>query len=400
MSDTLKNEFAGKIYPVWYWNFIVRSIVGIIGGILVSIFLTFTVGAENFWWCLTYFIPGFLLFTWKDNDETVPEAHAAMITFLGRRYRRYRGEGDYPWTGKLFFLGRSTTVKDEGTDKDGYIKIEPFQIKIWNRNDDKSTRIVAQARNNANVATTLTLSIKLWDPMLWLNNEDPVLSLAERARESFRSAIRFFTDSDCAGLKNRLGRLMEGAKLLACIMPKENANNRPFSILHDDGGRMLADMVPYGTSEANLGTAIADYRTQAERRGAHEEVQQIKKDGDDLVVEEFEVEEALVELAHALGSEITDAAVGDLQLSEPVQEASNKASAEIEQREGELKNAATFAQSAAKIGDSVKQHGELAAGIAAGANGNKQVKTVVTGKGSDPFTKAAATYASLNESGD
>lgn len=424
-------EFYGYTISPEYWNFWVWPVVSISAGFIVALaafpFLWIVMSfSEALYWSLGFWFLATIVVGFPDGKETVPPATSAMITFMGNRKRYYRLEGVYLWTGKIFLLDRSRIKKDEGTDEDGFILMEPFQIKIWNNSTEKGkTRIVAQAKNNASVSSTLTLSCQHYDPMKWINNEDPVLALADRSREGFRGAIRQFTDSDCASLKNRLGYLMEGGSLIAIALPANYDKARVHSIITDRSGQLLIEKLKpvNGRPEddlkkkdnetdeqfkARLKIVVKEckeeYVKTVEDRAAKEQREACYREGSTTLdirdIEEYSVEKALSSLADALGTKITDAAVGDLQLSESVQKTANEASSEVEQREAQLKSAEAIKDSAKKLGKARRKHGELALAIAAGADNNPNVKVAVVGGETDSLSRAAATHATLNNKGE
>lgn len=394
----IEANFVGRTIDVWTWNFMVRPAASLTAGLVIALILSILFGFSLMFfifWTLAAIGIGY-----PDGKESVPVGGGAMVTLLGRRLDLYRTEGDYSWTGKIIFLDRSRVVKDEGTTDEGFILLKPFQVRIWNNSDDvRNVRISAQARNNATVTSTLTLSILLRNPRLWIENEDPVLALADRARESFRGAIRNFTDSDCLGLKNRLGQMVEGCTIITTFLPSSWKEGRPYSILRDRGGRMMTMTLSAGATDADISTAKASFSHEAEADGDTKQLTSCRGTGaakEPLFIEAITVEKSIAAIVTDLGIEVMDAAIADLQSSKAVRDASDAASSEVEQRDAQTKSAATIADAAKKYGRAVRDEGQLAVALAAGADKIPGVKVIITGD-SDPLTRAAATLGSLSK---
>lgn len=419
-SSSLNENFKGILIDARVWNFVLWPGASLVTGLVLAIVLELLLpGSTSLTSLLLIWLIASAFIFWPDGKETVPAGHVAMLTFFGRRLRIYRTEGDYYWKGKVLFLDRSRVVKGEGTtgrlndegdvigdsSTAGFIRITPFQVQVWNSSKEPNViRIKAQASNNASIVTTLTLSLQLYDPYLWIQYEDPLLALADRAREAFRGAVRYFTDSDCSSLKHRLGKLVEGFILIAAFVPKSYKKDRPHSIIQNRSGQIIAKTfdpkTPPGEEEIR--------QLQEEVKGSGDEeavrancgIEEGEYQASDIRVEQISVEKSVETLISDLGANITDAAVGDVQLSERVQEAGDEASSEIEQRVAQTTSAATQNKASKIIGEAVKRDGELAATIAAGLDNVPGVKVaVIGGNTADKLSRAAATHATLNNKG-
>lgn len=436
-SSKLNTRFRGYLIDARIWNFVIWPSVSIVAGAVLALVIETLLPGEMSWlsYSSVWLIASTFVF-WPDGKETVPAGHVAMLTFFGRRMRVYRTEGDYYWKGNVLFLDRSRVVKGEGTtgklDKDtgesignredaGFIRITPFQVKVWNSSAERNIiTIKAPASNNASIFTTLTLTGQLYDPYLWVQFEDPLLALADRTREAFRGAIRHFTDSDCSDLKQRLGLLVEGYTLLGGFVRKNFKEGRPNSIIRSESGRVMVEMIaPKGHPERPSAAKIKKMRrTLAEqvwkRSDVHalrsalgldsneeEKDKDVRPDYDEAraleLLQDISVEKSVDAITDDLGFTIIDGAVGDVQLSQLVQEAGDRASSEIEQRIAQTTSAATQKKAAEFIGDAAKLHGELAVAIAAGGDRVPGVKVaVIGGDNKDKLSRAAATHATLS----
>lgn len=393
-----KEEGRVGIYlNVFQWNIFVRTSVGIVGGFLVTfalLLLDALIGSEvmNFWITMAAFFIGFLFFVQSEpDDEVVPEAHGAMITFWSHRFRVYRREGTYSWTGKFIGIKHSTTIHTEGTDKNGFIKLKPFPISIWNQLDQKGrVQLEINTRDSSTITATLTLIGQLNDPYLWLDSADPVTDLAEQTRTAFRTAAGFFTGVDCALIKNVLITLMGGNHVQTVFLPKNIDGYPKGSVIRNHAGSPML-----GTDQEESKDHFAD---QALKEGDEDMLKACLSDkagGEGkLFVERLSVEDAFTDVMERLGYRLIKAAVGNIDLSVEVTIEANKAASEVFQRAGQIASAKATAEGIEIFGKAAEGQSELVTAIVASKD-YKNVKVVVTGSGNNKLKDAAATHASL-----
>ncbi len=398
-NKLLENEEdrIGIYLNVFQWNLFVRPLAGIAGGFLVTfalLLLDALMGSEvmNLWISMAAFFIGFLFFIQSEpNDEVVPEAHGAMITFWGHRFRIYRKEGTYSWTGKFIGIKHSTTIHTEGTDKNGFIKLKPFPISIWNQLDQKGkVQLEINTRDSSTITATLTLIGQLNDPYLWLDSADPVTDLAEQTRTAFRTATGFFTGVDCALIKNVLVTLMGGDHVQTVFLPKNIDGYQKGSVLRNHAGSPIL-----GTNQEESKDHFAQ---RALEEGDEEMLKACLSDKTGgkgkLFVERLSVEDAFIDVMKRLGFRLIKAAVGNIDLSSEVTVEANKAASEVFQRAGQIASAKATAEGLEIFGKAAAGQSELVTAIVASKD-YKNVKVVVTGSGNNKLKDAAATHATL-----
>lgn len=342
----------------------------------------------------------------QETPEKVPEAHAAIFTFLGARWRFYRTEGEYNWTGKRVFLGRSKKVSEPGTDTNGFVYLGEIPIRIWNAADEKNkASIVCVARDSSAITTTLTIVLELVDPYDWVDTQDALGDVAERARSALRTSISFFVGTDVAGVKSVLGLLMAERTIVTAFLQKTVGTNIIHSLLEDKTGAhqyVIVGQERDGTPILGETVDQAKQRFLIEVAGKRAEFDDdmwqaaVDKNGA-IIASDRSVSEALTEVANAVGADLLRASIGNIALSEKVTEEANQAASEVFQRSSQLASAETMRLVRKKLRptktDLDNPHYQDATMVAA-AQDNPNVRVVhVTGSG-DRFSKAAAVHAS------
>lgn len=451
VSDTFNwlKKSVGKMFKKkrkgWYFgpigfNLVFRPIASIIGGSFISTLFWLSLEATKrfgmiavnpldltLWSLLTLALVIWIIMPDNDTPEKVPEAHAAMVTFLGARWRLYRTEGEYSWTGKSLFLGRSMKISEPGTNDKGFIYLGEIPIRIWNAadaNGQDKVNIVSVARDTSAVTTTLTIVLELDDPKLWLDSQDALGDVAERARSAFRTAISFFVGTDVTGVKSVLGLLMAEKTIVTAFLQRTIGTNIVHSLLEDrsgvhqylivgqdkngkeiidemideDNGRFLADTINNAkqrfladikSREAEFDKEMWDAALDANQNG--------------IVAADRSVSEALTEVAKAVGADFLRASVGNISLSAEVTKEANKAASEVFQRDAQMASAKTVKE-ARKILSPSKEELEnnpyfQDAAMVAAAQDNPNISVVhVTGSG-DRLTRAAAVHANQSKKG-
>lgn len=413
--------------PVWF-NLFFRPVASMSAGIVIATILwlplaimtSFDLLGQNpidfkIWILLSLSIAALIALD-DEEIENIPEAHAALLTFLGGRLRIfnrgvYRIEGSYHWTGKRLFLGRSKKVSLPGTDENGFVYLGEIPIRIWNsaEGDDKVT-ITSVARNSNSVKVTLTIVLKLFDPYLWVDSQDALGDVAERARAAFRTAIAFFVSTDVSGVKSLLGQLMGEQTIVTSFLQKNVEMNAIHSLLEDRAG--VHQYVIVGEDKDGqpiLGETINEAKQRFisglnSRRSEFDNqmwVAASDKDGN-IIATERSVAEALNEVANAVGADFIRASVGNITLSKQEEDAANEAASEVFQRDSQLKSADTIKEARDRLKpdqDDLDNPYFQDAAMVAAAQDNPNISVVhVTGSG-DKMSRAAAVHATQMKKG-
>jgi hypothetical protein len=398
---------VGEYLNVFQWNIIVRPVVSLTAGTIVAAVFKFAdwyieTNVMNIWIFAGVALGMAVFFAQSENeDEVVPEAYGAMLTFWGVRFKVYRKEGRYSWTGKLIGFGKSQTFHSEGTDKNGFIKLLPFPISIWNQKDQKGkVQLKSSASDTSDVNTTLTLTIQLLDPYIWINSTDPALDLSEQARTAFRAAISFFTGVDCILVKSVFANLMVGLPILSVFLPKTIDGYPKGSMLRDKGGVSMYMVIKKGSDETSVKEEFANLIRSDADRIMLAECNLNPSSVDDFHIAKRTVETAFADVLDRLGAHLVKAAVGNISLSEEVTREANKAASETFQRASQIASAKTFVE----VGNIMQGVNELGLSdfdkAIAAAQDNPNIRVVATSGGDDSLKGAAATLAALTNGGN
>ena len=335
----------------------------------------------------------------ETEPEIVPPATAAVITFMGARLRFYRTEGKYSWTGKFFLLGRSTKVSLPGTDENGFIYLGDIPIRIWNNavSDPKDAELVISsvARDSSTIYATLTIVLCLFDPKLWLDSQDPITDVAERARAAFRTSVSFFVGTDVTGVKSIIGRLMSGKTVLTAFIQQTIGNNIVRSILQNKGGVHQYRVVSDDETEEEGTVAFLQSIISNTHHFESEMLEAVKDRAGSYVIESREVDETLEEVANASGASYVRASIGDISLSPVVESAANMASSEVFQRAAQEQSAAAIEAARKKLiptKEEASKPGFQEAMAIAAAQDNPNIQVIFV-PGADSLTRAAVAGA-------
>ncbi len=397
-----EGKFIGWRISAFQWNVIVRPILSVLAGLAIACTLFIIdalVGSD----ILDFTIVSLLtmlfasVFAVSDGTETVPSAHAAMLTFFGKRIRVYRMEGNYWWTGEKLFLGRYKPAPGASVqvpaivDSSGFINLGDVPVSIWDRKDRKDVVLMELvASDSTTIQATLVVELRVLNPWEWTQNEDPILAIAERARSAFRTAASFFTAEDNAAVKSVLGTLMSGHTLISSFLNKVVGSDPRKTIIRDMAGVAMYAIVRQPVSDRHIEETKGVFRERLVKDADRSMLESIKN-GSEYSIETRSVEDALEEVVEGVGATLIRASVGTLILPGEITAAANKAASETRQREGQVASARAFA-AAKKIMDEAKTSGdEVAAAIAAAAD-NPNIKVIFV-PGADPLTRAAVAAA-------
>lgn len=394
-------ERVGIYFNVFEWNFFARPILSLLAGLFMSLILLLSdsfleldiIDGQIFFGivaCMTLFFAQA-----DETDLRVPAAHAAMLTLWGMRFRLYLKEGDYSWSGQSLGFGRSNAVRTEGTDDNGFINIEPFPINIWNKSDERGKlQLESHAKNSSKVFTTLTVIMVITDPMLWINSNDPALDFSDKARDALRTAIGYFTDIDCAVIKNIFWKMMIGESVLTTFLPRDIIDYAKWSIIRSNGGTPLYTTFPSDADSAEVEKITNDFLILLNEQADPKMLEACSKDGK-VKLEIKTIESIFSDVYLRLGVVLKSASVGIIELSDVVTTEANKAASEGFQRSAQTASANATAEGVRILDQATKGVSDLVTGIIASKDYDG-VKVVVTGGGNNKLKDAAATHAVLS----
>lgn len=329
----------------------------------------------------------------EDEKVVTPAGKVAILTFWGYRYRIFLNEGVYPWTGKSLGIHRSMEVRSEGVTPEGFVNVKDFPMSIWNLASDKKLRLECLASDNASeVFTTLTLLVRILDPIKWVNSEDPALDLADKAREALRGIIAFFTAIDNTKMKLVYWEMMRGKTIITIFTPKDTNDYIKGSVIRSAGGAPMYEVV-----NDDLDVAKAAFETKVFADADQEMLQGCLVNGK-LKIETRSVATIFTDVMDRLGVTVDSATIGNIDVSPIVTEAANKAASETAQRSAQIASAKTD-RDAALLRKEARDKGvtEFELGVSTAAD-NDNIKVVVTSGGSNNKLKdAAATHAALSQ---
>lgn len=412
------------------WNIIVRPALSLIAGALVTFaiwlpiqFLVWIdfIFKDNFltWWMLGLITLGigYYIFTGEEDSEGNPISEqvpdtmfGALLTFFGGVLvipgigEVYRLTGTYSWTGKKVFLGRTTKVVKNWTDGNGFVQLGPVPIQIWNNSDQPGVTLLSNiAKNQARVFGTLTLVLRHLQPRKGLDSGDPTLDVADRARQAYRELCDAFTDTDIPTLHRVMGPVLRGQVIFTSFIPSNVGEYKAGSMIRDDLGLAMYRLVAPGEDEAE---AQRDFLSSLASRANPDMLKRITKkvtlsDGTkttELRITRFHVSDSLERVIEDIGSSLPRATFGDVDLSDPVKNAAEQASAETNERASQLASAETNRLARQKLMPSAEELTnpeayQLATVLQAAADSKNQSIKVVLVPGNNRLASAAVAGA-------
>jgi len=347
---------------------------------LLDFWMSFALALALSWW-----------FGQNESEvEHVPAAHAAMITFMGKRLNWYRTEGDYVWTGKKIFFGRSTRVVEPGTDKDGFVFLGDIQIVIWNQGSDKDNALLSViGRDDSVVYANLLIVLEILNPMKWLNSHNPLLDIAERTRSALRTAAEFLIGKDSPGLKHVLRNLIQGETLVTSFLQKRVDIYDKGSVVRNIAGTPL-----FALTDKSKGIDIPVAETAFIGKLIHVDTASkkvIMSPAGGVLIEHCSIDESLREVIEAAGAMLCRVSIGDMTNNKEVADAANKAASEVLQRAAQIASAETTKDARKILTPTATQAaapGYEMATILAAAQDNPRIK-VVFAPGADSLSRAA-----------
>lgn len=339
------------------------------------------------------------------ETETVPVSYAAVMTFWGMPFRIYRTNGDYKWRGRWLLLDRTRVKSPPFTDEAGYIFLDVAPIPIWNSSKEKDKIILSSiAKDGSTIYTNLLLNVRLFDPIRWVQTQEPLLMVAERARAGFRTAISFFTGRDNSVVKSVLRKLMVGEEILTCFLQKTVEQYKAGSMIKDHAGVAVYVRVnDYKGDEKETARQKAEKGLQKLIDDSLSEDMKnavLGKDGQPFV-ESRSVEETMEDVLISVGAIITDASVGDISFSKEVEEEANKASGEEFQAIARRDSAVSTAEAQTILARAqAEEPADDLSRVVAAAQDNPDSVNIVYVPGGDTLTKAAAVVTAQNKGKD
>ena len=294
----------------------------------------------NIWFAAAFVVAAAYTFGQRESETLkVPETAALPLTFIGSSTFFGRGllltEGVFAWWGsRLLFAPWDLTgrkgIEDFvvkamiGGAERWFFSTIAMPLKIWNSGHEKGVeRISVNSKNGVELDVTLTLDIIFRTIGAALASGNLVLTIAERARTTLRTAAGFFTALDIAVVKDLLQKLVMGETIVTCFLTKEVRNFTPGSIVRDLGGepqlkvvvrKIKDDGTLESQDEAVERTAI-EFNYFLKKNGISEKMAEaIKDEGGNIIVEERRVTDPLAPILARVGAQLLSAAVGIVKL--------------------------------------------------------------------------------------
>ncbi len=361
-----------------------------------------------------------LTFSFSKRDPeplSVPENYIAPLTWFGWLFRIYLIEGVYPWTGRNLgfrrWVGRYSEASGEIVNKDGFLYGDhAVPISIWNHAQDKGkTLLLANTRVGSEVRATLTIPLRIFDPHLWIRNQDALLAVAERSRSAFRNAVAFFAAIDNALAKSILGTLLGGKTIVTCFLNEQIGDQLKGSIIQDTGGSPQYMIVERREDETNT-KAIERTKQEFEKHiltpGVcdQEQLTAARESDGSIRPTLRQVAESLNRVLHSVGAVLyDDATIGLFELPKALSDAAAIEEAQPKQAAAMLDSAKAAKRAAdemrpteADIGDSTYRD-RIARAAATDPDNKGHYKVVEVLGGAGKLSEAAAVHASLQKKG-
>lgn len=344
------------------WNVFFRPVLSFIGSLLVvsTIWLVIAVISSyaniinpiNFGLYMMMVAFGFLYFVRPENEtEVVPETKfGALATWIGMPLPLVRTTGDYQWTGKRLGFGRSRKISKDltATDANGFIILGTIPFQVWKsaeaRNESGRSVINVPAKNRAEVKGSLTINFRLKKPRLWLDAENPELTLGDQARQEYQEMMRDINDTDVPAIQPVMKPFLTGTPIITSFIPDSVNGHKPGAIIRDRLGIPLFTIPEEGETEA---AAVERFRKQLLKEGDTSMLQMIrsgakKKGTPQLRI--LRVSNPITKVLEGLGAEYQEISFSDIEMSDPVKTAAAQASSESDQRTSQLASARTQAE--------------------------------------------------------
>lgn len=429
-----EKERVGWYISVLKFRFIILPAISLAAGVLLALLIgvsisliSWLVGSDftgNVWMYLGIVVLGFAL-TFKSSGKTftVPNEHVAVLTLFGQRLDWYLEEGEYNEFGEASIFGRSTEVKNGFTtdashpNGPGFVNMGIIPFQIWNNRKDKLQRLENISQNNATVFATLLLEVKVFYPRLVLSAGDPLLSLAERARTAFRTAISFFIDRDNASVKSLLVKLMIGKTIVTSFVNhKDGAHFNQGAMIRSRDGTALQLEVASNNSIGDLSKKEAEADYQKRVKKAKKDFRKEKlphadetmlaalptKEGE-IVVKDKSVEDSLEEVLNSVGTYLHNASISNVEYSAQVKQEADHASSENFKHKSMQDSARAQADAEELLDERRKSSGvevdEFDKVIIAAQDNPGSVKIIHTSGNAGEISKAASIIASKDDTG-
>lgn len=346
--------------------------------------------------------------------EKVPEARMwAVVTFRGLPLRIVRLTGDYGWQGTAIGLGRTTKAvglkksedgkvirEGEFVDANGFVRAGIIQFEVWDKADSKAanTIINAPAKNRADIKTSLTLIMRVKNPLPLLAAEDPEQDIGDRARQEFRELTGWFVDTDLSALQEGAGEVLMGATLITCFLPNSLPGYKKGGMIRDTGDQVMFEIIPKG-EEHRTQEIIKTFKERIEENAQPDMKVEVTKNGE-IRVRQVRVKKPISDLLHELGIVLERVTIGDVIFAPDVSAAANQASAQTDQHATQLASARTnkaARQELLPTEDELKSPGWKDAMYLAAAQDpdmQKNTRLVIT-PGGNPYVQAAVAGASV-----
>ena len=323
--------------------------------------------------------------------------HVGIVTWLGNRIPIFLDEGEHPWLPFWLGFGISKTplfkTKNKIPDanvagpEQGLVYVGKDIIELWDTKQNKNPQLENVTRGGSSVFATFLIAIQVLDPLRYAKTTDPIMQIAEQARAGLRKAFSYFRDIDVTSLKSVIATLTIGDKTLVAFTSKPIDHFGEGSVVRDKALNLFA-----GKKGAK------GYESQKQlRKRIRKNKHNLFEDGSYKVVE-LDLSEKLKPTIQSCGAQLLAVAVGNITLTKGVSEASQEAEAASGPR-----RVATLALADAQVearkrltqkpGEEVDDMTRVIALMQSGVEGAQ----IVLVPGSEEFSKAAATHATLSK---
>lgn len=419
----LKVERAEKVgiyLSTLMTNFILRPVLSLLAasvvcGILFG--LDTYLGSDLLpWWAasiLAVLLAGFFALN-DDKPVKIPAAHVGIMTFLGLRGDVYLEEGDHYWFGSKIGFGISDSGLPNRKDfpnesEKGFVFIGDRVISIWpNLGESDKVKLHNVSGDGSSNDATLTVTFKTYWPLAWANSDDPILDIAERSRSGLRTIAAFLPGFDNVKMQSVFSGLMGGGTLITALTNKREDIFDRGSVIQDGSGRHIFEMVKFVPNQSK------EERVHAVEEAKRRVAEKIMTDGDETMrklvldasgnprVQVFSLnkeddihaentDKHLVPVLTDCGCHLERATIGEIRISQEVQDQANKAAGEAFQRRGQRMNAEAMRENTKTMREQLaKAGGEAALAAALAADGKGSFIHV---SGGDSLARAAVAGA-------
>ncbi|MCA9362749.1 hypothetical protein KC851_00290 [Candidatus Kaiserbacteria bacterium] len=415
----LTDERAGWYFNALSWNLVVRPLASLTAGILFAVviktieflvvqLLSLTSSPIGWLECGLLAALFTALFAMEDTkDETVlvvkPTKFAVQVAWLGIPLGIYLKSSIYSWRGTKLRFSTISKVSEPFTDENGLLKMDTIPFPVWNSPDAEMksrdrTYMSAPAKNNAEISGALTLILRIFNPQKVLDTDDPARNLGDKARQEFRELVTKFVDTDVPKLHSSLKYLLEGNPMYTCFIGKALPGVKIGSMVRDKSGFPVFETLRGKDDSEEKAVERLTKRIYDSEQMDEDMCNAVKIKGGSVRVYEIRVDNPINDVLKEIGCRLDGVRFADIEFSDAVKQAAERASAEEDENISQLFSAETMKMVRKKLmptEDEVNNPGyELATVIAAAQDDkNGNIRIVMT-PGGNKLTSAAVAGAS------